>query len=556
MKTNIKWAIYARKSEESEDRQVQSIEDQVNYLIDIGKREHYTVVETIRESKSAKEPDNRPEFRHLLTLVERGQIQGILCWKLDRLSRNPIDSARVQWFLQTGKIKCIKASDRNYLPEDNALLLAVEQGMANQYVRDLSKNVKRGLESKAQKGWYPCIPPIGYLNTKKGQKGMEEIIIDPERFLIVRKMWDMMLTGNYTVMQVHRIATNEWNLDTPKRRQDGKKPMAPGYLYKLFTNVFYTGNFMYSEKFYAGKHPAMVTIAEFEKMQLILGKKGQPRAKAHDFPFTGIMHCPNCGASITACEKTKLVKSKGELKTYTYYHCTRRVGIDDCYQPPVSLTDLESQIEELLLEHTISPEFYDYGISVLKANEGGRAKDYEAVYQKQLEVINELQRKLDRLLAYLVNETISEEDYAGQKKEIERQIAFEKVKLGQCEALCINYDKYVENALTFSRASLNAFKNGDVATRRGILASLGWNHQLNNKNLCIDLHSWLTALKSGKNELMPEIDRLELEKGNAGNVQRQFNSFSPLMCALVDKVRTELRNSPQPPFIPDLSKWL
>jgi DNA invertase Pin-like site-specific DNA recombinase len=556
MKTNMQWALYARKSTESEDRQVQSIDDQIKYLTAIAHREGLHIAETMWESKSAKEPENRKEFKRLLTLIEKGQVQGILCWKLDRLSRNPIDSARIQWFLQTGKIKCIKACDRTYLPEDNALVLAVETGMANQYVRDLAKNVKRGLESKAQKGWYPAIPPIGYLNTKKGQKGLEEIIIDPERFHTVRKMWDLMLTGNYTAMEVRRIATTEWKLDTPKRRFDGKRPIAESYIYTLFSNIFYTGNFVYAGKFYEGKHPAMVTMAEFEKMQIILSKKGQPRPKVHDFPFTGIMHCTNCGASITATEKTKLVKSKSELKTYTYYHCTHHVGIDNCYAPPVSLTNLEWQIEKLIRQNSIGKAFYDYGISLLKANEGNQANHYEAIYERQLQYVHDLQKKLDRLLGFLLNETINEEEYGAQKKGVERQLAIEKVKLSQCEAESANYEKYIQNAFIFSRVSLHAFKNGDIQTRREVLASLGSNHQLNDKNLSIDLHSWLAMLKSGEDELLPEIERLELKESNDSNAKGAFNSFSPLMCALVDRVRTELKKSPHPPHIPDLSKWI
>jgi hypothetical protein len=333
-------------------------------------------------------------------------------------------------------------------------------------------------------------------------------------------------------------------------------------------------------------------MAEYEKMQTILGKKGQPRPKTHEFPFTGIMHCPNCGGSITATEKIKLVKSKGALKTYTYYHCTRRVGVDDCHSPAVSLSNLESQIEKLIGQYSIGKKFYDYGISLLKANEGNQANHYEAIYERQLQCVNDLQKKLDRLLGFLLNETISEEEYGQQKKEVERQVAIEKVRLGECEAESANYEKYIQNAFTFCRASLHAFKHGDIQTRREVLASLGSNHQLNDKNLCIDLHSWLTMLKSGEDELAHEMERLELNTSNADKAKGTFNSFSPLMCgpedkvgianlsisqhlcgpedkvgianlsisqhlcALVDKVRTALEKSPHPPHIPDLSKWI
>lgn len=540
----------------------------------MARREGLIVSDVICESKSAKEPDLRPEFKRLLTLIEKGKVQGILCWKLDRLSRNPIDSARIQWFLQKGKIQCIKASDRIYLPDDNALVLAVEQGFANQYVRDLAKNVRRGLESKAQKGWYPTVAPIGYLNTKKGQKGFEEITIDPERFQIIRKMWDFMLTGNYTVMQVLRIATNEWNLRSPAHGKLGNKRLATSYAYRIFSNVFYTGNFIYGNKFYQGKQPAMITMAEYERVQSILHKTSQPRAKIHEFPFTGIMRCERCGAAVTATEKIKLVKTTGKLKTYTYYHCTGRVGIDDCPSSRVSLADLESQVEKILSENTISQEFYDLGMSILHANEGKQLQEYEMIYSRQQAQINDLKKKLDRLLGFLINETITEEQYNSQKAELEKELGIEKVKLGQIEMQCVDYDRLMVNAFTFSKACLHAFNNGDIQTRRDILGNIGSNQRLNEKNLYVDIHSWLTAIKKTETEYMEEKMRFELKNVNEYKPVYTFESVFPLLCAsedevrnanpainevipsLLKKIRLALMQSTDPPHIPDLSKWM
>jgi len=63
-----------------------------------------------------------------------------------------------------------------------------EFGMANQFILDLSKNVKRGLKTKAEKGWRPGPAPFGYLNDKSKGKGKNEIIKDPDRFKLVKKM--------------------------------------------------------------------------------------------------------------------------------------------------------------------------------------------------------------------------------------------------------------------------------------------------------------------------------------------------------------------------------
>ena len=83
-------ALYARKSTEQEDRQVQSLDDQIRELTKLARRESLTIVETYHESKSAKAPNNRPEFDRLMSAIDEGRIDGILTWSINRLSRNPV----------------------------------------------------------------------------------------------------------------------------------------------------------------------------------------------------------------------------------------------------------------------------------------------------------------------------------------------------------------------------------------------------------------------------------------------------------------------------------
>src|SRR5437868_5836279 len=103
----------------------------------------------------------------MIERIENGEANGILCWQINRLSRNPIDSGRLGWILQQRTLQSIQTIDRQYLPDDNVLLFNVESGMANQYVIDLSKNSRRGTESKLQKGWLTNVAPVGYLNDKE-----------------------------------------------------------------------------------------------------------------------------------------------------------------------------------------------------------------------------------------------------------------------------------------------------------------------------------------------------------------------------------------------------
>lgn len=92
--TNMKYVIYCRKSTDTEDRQVLSLDSQENELKEIAKKENLEYV-ILRESCSAKEP-GRPVFDKMLKMIISGKVDAILCWKIDRLTRNPVDGGQIQ----------------------------------------------------------------------------------------------------------------------------------------------------------------------------------------------------------------------------------------------------------------------------------------------------------------------------------------------------------------------------------------------------------------------------------------------------------------------------
>ena len=146
-------------------------------------------------------PDNRPLFSEMVNLIKagiaKGERYGILCWKIDRLGRNPIDSATIQWLLQQNILKVIQTAERQYLPSDNVVLFSVESSMANQYILDLSKNVKRGIKARLEKGGWPNIAPVGYLNNGKG-----EVIIDEGKAKYIKKAFELYATGHKSLKEI------------------------------------------------------------------------------------------------------------------------------------------------------------------------------------------------------------------------------------------------------------------------------------------------------------------------------------------------------------------
>lgn len=353
----IQYFLYARKSTESEDRQVASIESQMQELKKIARNDGLEIIEILTESKSAKAP-GRPIFNKMIERIQKQEAYGILCWKLDRLARNPVDGGQIQWMLQQGIIKHIRTYERSYYPEDNVLVMCVELGMANQYIRDLSLNIKRGIRNRAEKGWHIGLAPMGYLNTKIEENGHRKIIKDPERFDLVRKMWDLLLEKHYSIEKIYKIAINKLGLTL----YTGKKPCL-SKIYHTFTNPFYYGYFRYKGEIYKGNHEPMITKQEFDKAQVLLGNK-KPQPLTHTFAFTGLIRCGECGAMITAEEKTKHQKN-GNTHHYTYYHCTKKKD-PNCSQKCITDKELEKQILQVLDTIKIPYEFHEWAMKQLR----------------------------------------------------------------------------------------------------------------------------------------------------------------------------------------------
>src|SRR5262245_15068932 len=109
----MRYIIYARKSTESEDRQVLSIDSQVHELREFARSRGIQVATVLSEARSAKAP-GRTVFGGLMRELARERAQGILCWKLDRLARNPVDGGALIWAFDEGKLREIATPQRSF----------------------------------------------------------------------------------------------------------------------------------------------------------------------------------------------------------------------------------------------------------------------------------------------------------------------------------------------------------------------------------------------------------------------------------------------------------
>ena len=110
----------------------------------------------------------------------------------------------------------------------------------------------------------------------------------------------------------------------------------------------------------------MVSQEEFEIVQALLGKKAKAKKIKHDFAYSGLIRCGQCGCLYTAQTIVKLIASTGKIKKYNYYHCTKRRQDINCSQNKSIREDiLDAMIDKELKKYNILPEFRDWALEAI-----------------------------------------------------------------------------------------------------------------------------------------------------------------------------------------------
>lgn len=520
MKTE-KYFLYVRKSSESDEKQIQSIDDQIKVMKRIAEQYKYEIVWEYIESKSAKAPW-REQFNRMIEDIKKWKARNIITWKLDRLSRNPIDSWTIQFMLQKNQINKIVTSDRDYDISHSWLLMSVENWMANQYLLDLSKNVLRWLNSKYEKWIRPSLVPIWYLNDIRERS----IITDEERFPLVRKIWELMLTWAYLPTQVVKIANEEWWLTSIKKRKSWWKPLSKSSIYRILTNMFYTWYFIKDWELIKWIHKPMITMEEFNKVQKLLWKKSflNHKPKTREFSYTWMLRCWCCWCLITAEAKTKTIKSTWEIREYTYYHCTKKKKHIKCDQKSIRVELIEKQVSEILNSLTILPRLKEWILWIIKENYNNEIDTTLKKFKSINNSIDLKEKRLKTLTNKLLDELITNDEYLELKAEISNEI----IKLKQTlDKLDINKQenlKTTEKIFEFAFFAKEAFENWDLRKKKEIVAWLGKNFILKDWVLALDIEPWFQVIK---NELEKnDSDEIRLEPTKKAISFNKTNDFS------------------------------
>ncbi len=457
--------IYARKSTESDDRQVLSIDSQVQELKLLALRRGLEVHEVLTEAHSAKAP-GRPIFGTLMKRIERREIGAVLCWKMDRLARNHLDTGHVLQALADGKLTRVITPEREYTADGNDRFLGnFELGIATKFIDDLRANVRRGNRARFQRGWPNYRPPIGYLEQRNGSETV--IIRDPERFPLVREMWDQLLKGAMSPMEITRWA-EETGLRTRKTAQLGGKPLTFQHVYRMFSNPFYMGLIQLKNgESYKGSHEPMITPAQFEAAQVLLGRPGRSHRVRHLFAYAGMLKCGLCGKTLVPEEH---VKRSG--RRFVYYRCRGRMEGKPCLNPCISEATLERQLEADLKRVTLPPEVVQWITENIRPKLDATVALQSAQRQGLEKALADSQCESDALITLKLRDQVGEATFERRRLGLLDQQAKLRLQLEQPAPGPDALFRRLEEVLNFSASLPRAFRAGDAVRRRQIFHAI------------------------------------------------------------------------------------
>ena len=344
----------------------------------------------------------RPKFQRLLQFLNLGLFKGVICLCWDRISRNRGDDTVIRKLMRKGvdvRFVYAKYDDTSA----GELHMDIDGMFAEHHSRVTSEKVRLATRELRDRGIVTSKAPIGYLN----QGTMEHKPFDPERAPVIKKLFELYATGDWSLSDLVGFANNQGLTTPPTRRRRTQdemlaeeedeikiekvsRPIILSHLHKMLTNPFYTGRTHNSENQFvpSASHEPLVSDELFQKVQMMLGKK---RVSVHyteklQYPYRGLVRCAACGRVYTPYVKKGI-----------YYYGSRCAA--DCGNPRKSFNSsyFEAEISRLMARLS----FTEQELVRLDASTSTDIALFEEKRLQDIEVMDRKKRKIREDLTYL-----------------------------------------------------------------------------------------------------------------------------------------------------------
>ncbi len=293
----IKSVSYARVSSKEQEDTGYSLDAQENLLTGYAKEKSYTVAKRFRVAESASKWQIRKTLNEMLAYADKNSIPVILCEKIDRLTRSLKDAVLIDDWVHAKEGREVHFVKEHFILNQNTkahdnFVWDMKVAVARFYTNNLSEEVRKGQKEKIAQGWLPTKPPLGYKTI--GDKGHKIHVIDETKAPLIRKMFELYSTGNYSLKAITEIMQKEG-----LRNANGSK-VCRSRIHELLSDPFYYGKMQWKGTLSQGKHDPLITQELFDAVQVKLARKtASPSYRKHLPVFKAMIDCAECGGLIT-----------------------------------------------------------------------------------------------------------------------------------------------------------------------------------------------------------------------------------------------------------------
>jgi len=399
--------IYCRVSSK-EQIEGTSLESQELACQEYARDHHIKILRTfVERGESAKFAD-RAQLLGLIDFCKenKGQVQTLLVWKVDRFARNVGDHFNIKAILLKYGVHVVSVTEPIDSKPEGKLMETILAGFA-QFDNDIrAMRTVQGMRRKIQDGIFPWGPPLGYKSSvTSGEKKTQPDEPAQPIFGFLQRAWKEFASGAYTKTEMRRVLTTR-GVRTVKGH-----PLSLQSLDNLFRNPYYAGVLVdpWSGEEHEGKHVPMVSRDEFAQVQQNSVRRNYSvphQRERSEFPLRGLVRCPDCKRYMTAGV------SRGRSRRYSYYRC----GNINCSQHKSYRAEgLHDQFEAFLDAIAPEPELLekmgDLVLQVAQERQGLR----KAMKTRKDTELDRLQREIQELIRVRISGLITDQEFAAQK---------------------------------------------------------------------------------------------------------------------------------------------
>lgn len=419
----------------------------------------------------------REKFYEMINFIKKQKESiNLVCDKVDRLQRSfkempIIDELRksrklILHFFVEGQILDANSNSSQIMAYQMYIM------MAESYTNSISDNVKRSFERMRQEGKITGTAPIGYLNKNDG-RGKTNIILDPDRAFLVKRIFEEYSTGLYSLKEI-RKKTIEWNL---KNKTKSNTYLSVSQIDKLLKNKFYYGVATYKGQDYKHIYPHIIDKDLFDKCDDVRNGRHRNRSNTTktDFIFKGMIKCKNCGCTVTP----ELKKGK-----YVYLRPNSKLG---CTCKQINETVALKEVEKVLNSMEFPPKLLEKLNSILKNSIESKNEYSQAFLTKLSNDLKSIEKKLNRILDLFIDESITKTEYDKRKYELSVQKDNIESQIAKLNDANDDFEITVKYLLDVASRSYSLFKSSGIDVKRKILKLVFPNFYLDGQNLSYDI---------------------------------------------------------------------